>query len=221
MRLTLLALLLSIVPLHAFAAKVTVPVDVGVGPAAYLISGPIQDDQVVHGGLKINLEAVIDQAWVRNNPRAIPPKYRKAARNITEVRISPSILIPDSLFISPKLQHTGIYGVTWKPLTLTQPFGPDWVKLRLSAGLLFTYAFIYSDLASIPTTHFIRPGADLGAEVEVKLTDAFLVSFGWASGFYIPQQLGSLGFGPLNESIWHVGQGFLQLHFRIPYTTNL
>lgn len=221
MRPILVALALSLFPLHAFAARVTVPVDVGIGPSAYLINGPISDDQFTHFGLKFNLEAVIDQEWVRKNPRAIPKKYRGMAKKITEVRISPSIFIPDSFFISPKIKNTGIYGVTWRPLSLSQPFGPEAVKLRLSAGLLLTYAFIHSDLATIPTTHFIRPGADLSAEVEFKLSDSFLISTGWASGFYIPQQLGTFGLGPLNESIWHVGQAFLQLHFRFPYTANL
>ena len=45
----------------------------------------------------------------------------------------------------------------------------------------------------------------------------FGVSFGWASAFYVPQQLGTLGLGPLDDSVWHVGQAFLKLHFRFPY----
>jgi hypothetical protein len=220
-RVLLLTALLVLAPLRALASRVTVPVDVGVGPAAYFITGPLQDDQLVHLGLELDVEAVIDREWVRENPNAIPRRYRKMAKDITEVRISPSIFIPDALFISPKLRNTGMFGATWRPLALAQPIGSGAVRLRLGAGLLLTYAFIYSDLATLPTTHFLRPGADLMAEVELKVTDSFLVSFGWASGFYIPQKLGSLGFGALEESIWHVGQGFLQLHFRFPYTTNI
>lgn len=200
-------------------AKVTVPVDVGVGPAAYLITGPVFQDQPVHFGVKINVDAVITQEWIRRNPRAIPKQYQSQAKSIKEVRISPSIFIPDALFISPKVQRTGIFGVTWRPLGLTQSIGDGALRLRLGAGLLLTYFFLYSDV--LPTTHFARPGVDLGAEIELGLTENFLVSFGWSSGFYIPQQVGSFGLGPIDQSIWHLGQGFLKLHFRFPYSTTL
>lgn len=197
--------------------KFKVPVDVGVGPAAYLITGPVFADQPIHTGIKISVEAVIDREWLRNNPRAVPDKYQGMLKNVEEVRFSPSIFIPDSLFISPKLRNTGIFGVTWRPLGLNTGLGGGPLKLRLGAGLLLTYAFIYSDLPSIPTTHFARPGADLVAEVEWGISKNFLVSVGWSSGFYVPQRLGSFGFGPFDESLWHFGQAFLQLHFRFPY----
>jgi hypothetical protein len=210
--------LLLATTVHA-GRKVEVPVDVGIGPAAYLISGPVFADQPVHFGLKINVEAVIDKEWIRRNERAIPSRFRGMARNVNEVRISPSIFIPDALFISPKLRNTGIFGITWRPLSVGQPFGSGPVKLRLGAGLLATYFFLYSDV--LPTTHFLRPGVDLMAELELGLSKSFLVSLGWASGFYIPQGLGSFGIGPISSSIWHVGQAFLQLHFRFPVAMEL
>jgi hypothetical protein len=92
-----------------------------------------------------------------------------------------------------------------------------------------TYAYIHSDLAEIPTTHFLRPGLDVGAELEIPFSRSFLISLGWASGFYLPQQLGSFGLGaadsnadvPLADTLWHFGQAFLKLHFRFPYSTRL
>jgi hypothetical protein len=215
----LLVLLAVVVSGAAQAAKVTVPVDVGIGPAAYLITGPVFDDQPVHFGLKISVQAVIDRDWIRMNPRAIPKKYKKQASQITELRISPSIFIPDALIISPKLRNTGLYGITWRPLGLNLPLLKGPVSLRLGAGLLATYAFLHSDV--LPTTHFVRPGLDLMAEVELALSRSFLISFGWSSGFYVPQTLGTLGMGALDQSMWHLGQGFLKLHFRFPYTANL
>ncbi|MGA9520890.1 MAG: hypothetical protein WBV82_05465 [Myxococcaceae bacterium] len=214
MRASLLVLLLASAP--ALAAGYTVPIDVGIGPAAYVISGPVFADQPIHFGLKINVEAVIDQEWIRKNPRAVPKQYRRMANKITEARMS-HFLVPDSFFISPKVKNTGIYGVTWRPLGLNQSFGEGGAKFRLGAGLLLTYAFIHSDSEFVPTTHFIRPGLDLMAELEFIAAKTFGVSFGWASGFYIPQQLGTLGIGPIDESVWHVGQAFLKVHFRFPY----
>jgi len=228
-------LLLALVPgLHALPARaepITVPVDVGVGPAAYVINGPVFDDQPVHTGLKISVQAIIDQATIQAHQDRIPPSYREQALRMREVRFSPSIFIPDALIISPKLRNTGIYGVTWRPLSIGLPLvDTDSVRLSLGAGLLLTYAFLYSDLPEIPTTHFIRPGIDLGAELEIAITPALLVSLGWSSGFYIPQGLGTFGLGPfgdthdwdgLRQTLWHFGQGFVKLHFRFPYSANL
>jgi hypothetical protein len=217
MRALVLCLVLCSTP--ALAARVTVPVDVGFGPSALLITGPVFDDQPIHYGLKINVEAVIDQAWIRKNQRVVPKKYRGAAKNVKEMRISPSIFIPDHFFISPKLQNTGIYGVTWRPIGLVHSMGEGAARLRLGAGLLATYAFLHSDV--LPTTHFVRPGLDLMAQFELMATKNFGVSLGWASGFYVPQKLGSLELAPLNESMWHVGQAFFKFHIRFPYTVNL
>ncbi|MBN2573858.1 MAG: hypothetical protein JXP73_04770 [Deltaproteobacteria bacterium] len=226
-----LAFALSLVPAAPRAEPVTVPVDIGVGPAAYVITGPVFDDQPAHAGLKISIQAIIDQATIRAHQNRIPARYRQQAMRMREVRYSPSIFIPDALIISPKIHNTGIYGVTWRPISIGLPLidaAP--VRLGLSAGLLVTYAFLYSDVAELPTTHFIRPGLDIGAELEVALTQSLLISLGWASGLYVPQGLGTFGMGPLGDepswdalrqTLWHFGQGFLKLHFRFPYTVNL
>lgn len=212
---------------HAQAASATVPIDLGIGPAGYWFFGPLTQNRgaVPHFGLKISLQAIIDQELIRQNQQRIPPQYRKLAAGMTEVRVSPSLLIPDALILSPKLDAlggTGIYGATWRPLSLgvtllggDRPGQKSAARLDLRAGFLITYAFIYSDV--LPTTHFIRPGLDLSLSSELKASSSFLVSFGWASQFYVPQKLGSLGVGTLDESIFHVGQAFVQLHFRFPY----
>ncbi len=221
------------VPSHA--ATVTVPVDVGVGPAAYWFFGPLTGNRgaVPHFGLKVNVLAVIDAEALKANRDRIPAQYRRAAEGLSEVRVSPSLFIPDSLILSPKaegLGGTGVYGVTWRPISLGFPLSsPKRAGFReksrgsldLQAGLVITYAFIYSDFAGVPTTHFIRPGIDLKLEAELMASDSFGLSFGWASQFYVPQKLGELGIGeqPLEGSIFHVGQAFLKLHFRAPYET--
>jgi hypothetical protein len=227
-------LLAALVASPSFAAKATVPVDIGVGPAAYWFFGPLTDNRgaMPHFGLKINVLAVIDQEVIKANRDKVPAEYRKMAEKMTEVRISPSIFIPDSFIISPKVDSlggTGVYGVTWRPVGFGIPLAGgtkpgSWQKnsssLDLKAGLLITYAFIYSDFKdAVPTTHFIRPGIDLSLEAEVMVSKNFLVSIGWASQFYIPQKLGEFGINvrPLEDSIVHVGQGFLKLHFRTPY----
>jgi len=150
---------------------------------------------------------------------------------MSEIRISPSIFIPDALFISPKTRHTGLYGVTWRPLSIgLSLLQTGTVRFNLSAGLLLTYAFLHSDLPALRDTHFLRPGLDVGGEIELAFSRSFLISFGWFSGFYIPQGFGTFGMGAfgdrqnsttLRETLWHFGQGFVKLHFRFPYTANL
>jgi hypothetical protein len=228
-------LLLSAVPCLASVAvhaePVTIPLDVGVGPAGYVISGPVFDDQPLHYGLKISIQAIVDQATLQAHQDRIPARYRAQALRMSEVRISPSIFIPDALIISPKLRNTGIYGITWRPIAIRVPLlNESLVRFGLSAGLLVTYAYLYSDLDSLPATHFLRPGLDVGAELEIALAPSFLLSLGWASGLYVPQGLGTFGMGAfgdeqswhaLNQTLWHFGQGFIKLHIRFPYTTNL
>jgi len=221
MRIPRLALLcVALLPSLAWAQRVDVPVDVGVGPAAFLFFGPVFEDQPLHTGLKLSVEAVLDKEWLRQNARAIPARYRKYARSLDEVRISPSLLIPDALILSPKLRDTGIYGATWKPLALTLPLSSGDARLAVGTGLLLTYAYLHSD--TLPATHLLRPGAELGLELEVALSRTVLVSLGWESALYIPQELGGLGLPDrLRDGVFHVGQAYLQLHVRFPYTTRL
>lgn len=201
---------------------ITVPVDVGVGPAVYWLTGPVANDQPLHFGLKISVQAIIDQATIQAHQDRIPARYRKLARSVKEVRYSPSLLIPDALIISPKVQNTGMYGVTWRWSPITLPIGEGPVSLRLSAGLLLTYAFLYSDV--LPTTHFIRPGIDVGGELEIALSKSVLLGLGWLSGFYVPQNLGTFEVPttyPFDNALWHFGQGFVKLHIRFPYSTRI
>jgi hypothetical protein len=74
--------------------------------------------------------------------------------------------------------------------------------------------------------HFLRPGLDLTLRWEIPvLADAFLVAIGWSSQLYVPQRLGGGILEPAvfgaADSIWHIGQAFLTLHWRIPYDVRM
>ena len=204
----------------ALAEEVEIPLNIGLGPAAYLIFGPVADDQTLHYGLKLHMAAVIDERTLRENRDKIPKQYREVVGQLGEARIG-FIYIPDSLFISPGILNTGIYGATWRPIS----FGLNLLRkprLGIDAGFIATYAYIHSTMLSSPT-HFLRPGLDIKGEFEIPILDVFLISLGWTSQFYIPQKVGGsvIEFGPIEESIWHIGQPFLMLHLRIPYKTSL
>jgi hypothetical protein len=220
--LALLFLLLLPGAAEAQRRRITAPVDIAVGPAALLFFGPVFDDQPIHTGLRINVEAVLDKEWLRKHQALIPRKQRGRVARIEEIRYAPAILklLPETLIISPKYQNTGMYGATWKPLGFGIGLTPSPVRLSLDAGLVLTYAYMYSD--TLPTTHFLRPGLQLTADLEFQLSESFLVSLGWSSAAYIPQRVGSFSeTQPLSGSIFHVGQAFLLLHFRVPFTVTM
>lgn len=215
--------------------EVTVPVDVGVGPAFFslgnplqgdqLLSGPIVEDQPFHYGLRFSMAAIIDYEFVRTHKGLVPTKYRSMFKPGSEVRYTPGILaiIPRDLIISPKTNNTGVYGATWQLLHV----GIDLLKgsksrLGVGAGLLATYAYIDSDAFASPT-HFLRPGVSVGLDFGTMFNDSFGISAGWDSNFYIPQDIGGpiLQAGEADASLWHIGEAFVMLHFRFPYTTTL
>ena len=206
----------------AEAAKVTVPVDIGLGPAVHMITGPVQEDQSLHTGIKLSVQAIIDKKTIKKNKKKIPKRYRSYAKTVNEVRFSPSLFIPDTLIISPKgTASTGIMGIAWQPVGVGVPLLDAGIKARLGLGLQLTYAYLYSD--TLPDTHFLRPGLAPGAEVEIPFTKRFLISGGWSSMVTVPQALGGsiAELGATEESIWHIGQGFVKLHYRFPYSVRM
>ncbi len=234
--LTLLAAALASLP--ARAAVVTVPFDVGVGPAPQIVSGPVARDQTVHLALRLSMAAVIDRETIARNRGRIPPKYRAMASKVSEVRIRPSVFIPDTILVSPAFGGTGLYGATWSFLGVGLPLidrGP--VRLRLGAEILLTLAFLHSSTLrglndeAVPFALFLRPGVGLSAEVEIRLSRRFFLSFGWRSAVHVPQVLRTNvatsllsipgDAGALRASVWHFGAPFLLFHVRFPVTRRL
>ena len=216
----LLCMLLGTPSSHA--AKITVPVDIGVGPAAHIVTGPIHAAGGVQTGLKMSVQAIIDKKTIKKHRKKIPRQYRSAAKGVSEVRFSPSALIPDTLFLSPKgTSTTSMWGISWSPVSVGVPLLDAGIKARAGVGLQFSYAYI--DAEGLGTTHFLRPGLAPGASVELPFSKTFLMSMGWNSQLYIPQEVGGniTEMGALEESIWHIGQAFVKLHYRFPYTVRM
>jgi hypothetical protein len=238
-RVALAAVLL--VSASAFAGKVTVPADFGIGPEAFWFYGPLLENRgaVPHFALSFNLHAIIDKDWINENRDRIPSKYRGQADRITELKIGPSIFIPSTLYISPSidsLNGVGLFGLTWKPLGLTlvstgQKSERSWNQSRgrfnLDANLLLTYLYISSnvrgvELAGIPSTHFLRPGVELQTTLLLNVSRTFLVSIGGGAQAYIPQRLGAFfDVVPIERTVWLSFFAFLKFHVRFPYDVDL
>lgn len=210
------------------AGEITVPVEAAVGPQYAIGPGPLFQGVPGHLGLRLGLAAIIDQATIRKNIHRVPKQYRAMASQMKEFRYRPSILIPDSLWISPNIAGTGMVGATWRPISLGIPLADEGVRVRLEAGALLTYAFIWSDVMAASTTHFLRPGIDLGLRVEVPVTESIGFAVGAAADIYLPQEPGrsvlavpSLDAASLDRSIWLMGRAYVQLLVRFPYTTSI
>lgn len=227
LQVTIILVLLSFQSETWAKKKVDIPINIGLGPAAYFITGDIQTDQAPHYGIKIDLAAIISRKTIQDNKKKIPKKYHKLVNKVGQARIG-HMLIPDALFISPKTNNTGIYGVTWQPLSLNQPLLNAWMKLDVGAGLLLSYAYIDRDILngdgtlSNQITHFFRPGLELSANLDLPFSESFVLSLGWSSGFYLPQTLGEFtGISTGSDSIWHIGQAYALFNFRFPFTVKI
>ena len=202
--------------------KVEVPVNLGIGPTGFIFFGPVADDQTFHPGVRVNVFAALNKEFILKHINRVPRQYRKQVRTMRgEIRYSPLWWLPESLVLSPQLDNTGIFGVNFKPIGLGLALSES-PRLDVGAGLLFSYAYISSKTLPSPT-HFLRPGLELKAELEFPIQRDFRISVGWSSSLYPPQEVGGKVFeiGELDQSIWHVGQAFLLLHFRFPYETEI
>ncbi|MFT5680648.1 MAG: hypothetical protein ACI8RZ_001554 [Myxococcota bacterium] len=218
------ALLLS----HSAEAKrVKVPIDIGIGPAFHMMTGPVADDQRWHYGVVLSVEAVLDKKTLKRLRKKIPREYRSAIKQMDEVRVSPSILIPDTIIFSPKTDNTSVYGIGFQPLRVNAPLIKDPFAFKAFGALRATYFYLESD--SLPGSsgavemHFLRPAVDVGVELEIPLSDRVLISGSWTSQVHIPQPVGGgVGeLGDLESSVWHIGQASGKLHYRFPYKVNL
>lgn len=205
--------------------SVNTPVQIGIGPSAHFISGPIQQDQIAHFGGGLSLTGVMLEETMRKHWKCFPAKYRKLLGRPQEVRAKPLVasLVPSELIISPKIKNTGIYGIGWNLIGfgIAPISGP--VRFDIGVSLPLKYMYIHSDTLFDGPMHFLRPGLQGDVELEFMLSPDFLVSVGWASQLFIPQRVGGKisEFGPLDQSIWHIGQAFLKLHIRMPYESSL
>jgi hypothetical protein len=202
---------------------VTVPVEVGVGPAAHVFFGELQEQQNMYYGARINLEAVVDKALIKKFSRKIPKKYRKMARSLDEVRVRPFPLsvVPKTLIISPG-EKSSMYGAGWDLYGVSTGIGP--LKLGLNLQVLYSYITYQDEAKKQQSMNFLRPGAGLTLSLPLQITESVGFNIGWRSTFVPPQEIGGeiLALKKSTEgTIWHIGQGFAMITFRIPYTTKL
>ncbi len=203
----------------AFAKKVTVPIEIGVGPSLYNITGSVAEEEPLHYGVSFSAAAVITKKLVKENKKMIPKGYRKQALKMAPFRVS-KMYIPDQIFFSPS-SETKLYGASFAPYGLLLHRQKN---LQLKVSVRLTLFNLQSQ--TLPSTFFARPGADLNPEYRIKIAQGYHLVVGWRSQLYPPQMLGAGALDELNvtnlgQSIWHIGQGYLELRYRFPYSLNV
>jgi hypothetical protein len=212
-----------------------IPVQIGVGPAGYILAGPtfpslrfgglLYEDQPLHYGLRINITAVITGDLIRNHPGLVPRQYARQIMQAGEVRYRPGVLglIPRSLYLTPPIGNAMSVGATWAPIGLGLVLASSPVRVSVSGALIGTLMYIRSPSVATSNYLFARPGVELNLDFEIPLSERFLISLGWSSMVHVPQTLEatgleSLGMGGLDQqSLWHIGQFYVQGHYRVPY----
>ena len=212
-----------------------IPVQVGVGPAGNILAGPtfpslrfgndIYDDQPIHFGLRLNITAVIEPELVRRHPGLVP---RSVAHQIIQsggVRYRPGVLalVPRTVYLQPPFGDAMSLGATWSVIGLGLSPVQSPVRLTLGGSLIGTLLYIRTPSLVANNYLFARPGVELNLDVEIPFSERFLISVGWSSMIHIPQTLqesgaAMFGMGGLTRnSLWHIGQFYVQGHVRVPY----
>jgi hypothetical protein len=195
---------------------VTIPIEIGAGPSVQTFFGKLSEQQSMHYGLKLDLAAVINQEIIKKFKKKIPKKYRKLSKKIGEVRFKPSPipLIPTTITISPS-DSNPTYGAIWDTFGIGTGIGP----IKLNIGLPIIYSYIgYMKGTEKESMHLLRPSLSAAASLNLQFSKSIGMTVGWRSYFMPPQPIGGAitDFSKdTKESIWHIGQGFLTLNFRI------
>lgn len=217
---------------RATSGPVTVPVEVGVGPAVLVPSTPLLFDQPAHAGLRVEIAAVIDRAMLRKHAGQLPPWARGVAGSLNEVKVRPSFLalLPEELIISPQFWNTGMYGAIWRPYGLgLQLVEQPGFRVRAGAAVDVVALAVHSTTVGVPVdapagaqsfTVVLRPGLNATVAAEVPLSNEWLVSAGWASDFFVPQPIGRPPWEvfPIDDALFHLGGPYVMVHGRFPYT---
>lgn len=202
-----------------------IPINVGLGPSVFMIPDAVAHSKIdPFYGLNLKIKAIIDKATIEKNKDQIPAKFRNAVSKTNEVRIG-YLYIPSNILLSSgnTPDKPSIYGATWKPISLDLPVRLGSTSLSIGTELVITYAMmtvghrsqdVENDAITRSTTHFIRPGLGLSAELEQPLTERFLLSVGVSSSYYIPQRL--KGADDTRDALWRIGEARATLNYRFP-----
>ncbi|MEN9785286.1 MAG: hypothetical protein RLZZ299_550 [Pseudomonadota bacterium] len=214
------ALALALSSRHASAEPIKVPVDVAVGPAILSANADAGLGAGLAGGftaVELDVEAIIGPETLKKARKKVPKRYRKYVPK-SEVRVRPSIFIPDLLIVSPARADAPntLWGMGWTPIAVNVPFIKQ-KGLRLDASVGLTGVVALAEVGDASTV-LARPGLRGLVELEAKVAPRTFLSVGYDARALVPQDLN--GSAPGGDT-WMLGGPFAQLHVRFPYTVDM
>lgn len=207
------ALLLA--PRPARAGEVVVALDVAGGPQLILPYGAPEAERALHTGLVFSTRIIVDPKSLREQAEALPWPWKLVALKTKVVRWNPIPYVPDSFIVSPGLGRGSALGLSWRVADVGVALAKQPRFTLSGAGRLTWISFFGGDT---PATHFLRPGIEVRAELEIPLSQVWFLAVGYSSQLYIPQAWGAAPWriGPREDWLWHVGQIYLSGHRRQP-----
>lgn len=214
----LLLTLLS--PAHA-GEGITVTGDLGLGPEWLHFNGPLGEARGSYPAVAFDLYGIVGAKQLKQLKKRVPKKYR-AMMPKDELRVGPSIFIPDQLILAPsKDGGPQAWGMGWTPLAINVPvFKTPRVRLDASVAAAAAVVALEGGETFDGWMVFARPGLQGKIELEVPLAKFLVLSGGYDARVYVPQGLGEGGFGQLATdagSLWYMGGPFAQVHARVSF----
>ncbi len=211
-----LSLALAAMVRDASAESLTVPVDVALGPALLTANA---DAGLAHGftAIELDVEAIVGPELLKKAKKKVPKRYRKYVPK-SEVRVRPSIFIPDLIVVSPARSDAPntMWALGWTPVAVNVPFVKQ-KGLRLDASVGLTGVVGLAGVGEASAV-LARPGLRGLVELEAKVAPRTFVSLGYDARALVPQDLDGDGAG---AATWLLGGPFAQLHYRFPYKVDM
>ncbi|MEQ1876209.1 MAG: hypothetical protein ABL958_06155 [Bdellovibrionia bacterium] len=192
--------------------EIDVPINIGLGPATHYFNETVVPDQPSIYGLKLHLGAVIDHELIEKNKDKIPENIRGTVTSIDEAIIG-HILVPDTIFVSPKANGLGVYGLSWQPLKpgLGMTFG--FTRISLGMPLKFTVLRVEREL--LESFWFVRPAVGLELKADFKFSKYFVLTLGGGRDWYWNQKT------PEDRMVWGIDHAYALFNYRHPFRTEL
>ncbi|MFK8138894.1 MAG: hypothetical protein AB8E15_11075 [Bdellovibrionales bacterium] len=174
--------------------KVKLPVyaNLGIGYAQYVLPNiypeTVDQGNGLIGGTELRLYAEVDQEGLKKLRDKVPEKHRKLFDKIGGISITPSILIPRSIFIAPRNENREAYGATW---AFGLGISPAWKNLaiKLYGGLALSYIYYRDNRFADDSKHFIRPGLTGTASIHLFPKNTVSLDIGYRADTYLSQEM--------------------------------
>jgi hypothetical protein len=167
--------------------EVDVPVNIGIGPAFFLIPRGVVGKEL-HTGAKLDLYAVITPELMKENKNKIPKKFKNYVSTEEESHMVPlwMVIIPKYVIISPEANHS-IYGGLWSIVGVSRSTHLN-KSVELEGDLILpTISYLYTDAKKNDpdVQHLVGVGAMIRGGCTMRFSKKFLSTLAYGHNFNV------------------------------------